>query len=172
MKRTLFVLAFAAACGGKSAPAPQAPSNTAASTEPAATEYPPAAVLLGSDSWYVDAGDAHLTNDENGATLETAAFKLTLTAWPQSDAFVRTAQQHLEALRDGGEEVEVLEQTDGGAGNFVVVARYKGHIDGTVLVPGGTDDAMCGFELPLGADYKPALAACMSLRLDELSGED
>lgn len=161
MKQTIVLgllgLLGTAACGGKAAQ--PAPSNV-----PTAPAVAPVELRLDGAIWTVTADGATVAPDgEYGVTVSTPAFALDVMPWPHSDAFVRTRTDHVAGLRESDPSLELLHDVDQGEGNFQVVVRTKGQLDGTVLVPGSPDDAMCGFKLDASADWRPALAACLSL---------
>lgn len=156
--RTCAFLVALGACGGAQAPSPQTPVAPVV-TAPA----PRLDVALGGARWTVAVRDATVAAAGDEATVTAPGFTLRLLTWPKSDAFFRTATEHLAGLRGRDPGLAVVLEVDHGPGDWQVVAQTAGKLDGAVLVPGGGDDAMCTFELAEGGDWRAAVDACLTL---------
>jgi hypothetical protein len=158
----LVSLIAAAGCGNKARPAPTTPAGGAGATGGAAAST---VVALDGVPWTLAVAGTVSADEDYGQKVTAPGFELGVMGWPRSEAFVQTAAEHLDGMRESAPGLQVLHQVDGGEYAFEVVVDTGSVVDGTVLVPepDGGDGAMCGFKLERGADWHPALAACRSL---------
>lgn len=168
LRHLSIVLALGACGGGGAAPGvrkPTAPVDV--------TPAPRMDVTLGAAKWTIAVRGATLTPDGQHATKVTApAFTLHLTAWPRSEAFVRSLTDHLAALREKDPDLQVLHEIDHGDGDFQAVVKTAGALTGAVLVPGMSEDAMCSFDLATETGWRAAIDACLTLTQSMAQGVD
>jgi hypothetical protein len=136
-------------CGGRGPPA----------------RAPPLGFTIDETAWVIEAPGARHTRGDYAERFSTESWTIEVRELPRSDLFAQTLADDLAISAKYHPGREVLFQRDGGPDDWATVTRIADRIYGAQKISGATN-LLCTFELPRGADWRPALAACGTIRPD------